>query len=150
MTQQQEYTENAPAEVAVPSYEINNGIRVRSMPAPPNGGYPSLSAIELTDLGALAAAAGMERSAVTALMHDMQSMTMETSLRSTGRVLERVRTAQAARLNTLAQSVRTLPGAPSAVFASITGRGDLLRAGYVSREAVLTLIQAMIAGTPSA
>jgi hypothetical protein len=128
---------------------VQDEASVRLMPSHPLGGQPALTAVQLTDLGAQAAAIGMERSAVTGFVHDVQTMAADVSLRSASRLLERVRIAQEARLNTLSQHIKALPGAPApGLFDSMSPNAALIRAGYVSREAVLSMVQSLISASP--
>lgn len=122
---------------------------VRLMPPHPLGGTSALSAVQLTDLGAQAASVGMERSAITGFVHDVQTLAVELSLRSASKLLERVRYAQEARLGRLAQDIKALPGAPApGLFGSMSPDAALIRSGYVSREAVLSLIHGLNQASP--
>lgn len=118
--------------------------QVRVMPPHPLGGTPALSAVQLTDLGAMASALGMERSAVTGLVHDIQALAAEVAVRSVSRLLERIRQSQEARLNTLAQNIKALPSAPApGLFDGMSPSAATLRLNYVSRESVLALVQSL-------
>lgn len=132
-------------EQSLPSqYEPN----IRVLPPHPLGGTPALSATQLTDLGAMAAALGMERSAVTGFIRDVQDLAANVTLQSAQRLLERVRVAQHARLESLMQAIRALPSAPApGMLEGFSSQAALIRAGYVSRDSVLALIQAIDASS---
>jgi hypothetical protein len=122
---------------------------VRLMPRHPLGGQPGLTAMQLTDIGAQAASLGMERSAVTGFVHDVQTLAADVALQAASRLMERVRDAQQARLNTLAQDIKALPGAPTpGLFDAMSPNAALIRASYVPRESVLALVQKIMATSP--
>jgi hypothetical protein len=122
---------------------------VRLMPRHPLGGQANLTAMQLTDLGAQASALGMERSAVTGFVHDVQTLAADVALQAASRLMERVRDAQVSRLNTLAQDIKALQGAPPpGFFDSMSPNAALIRSGYVSRESVLALVQKIMAASP--
>lgn len=134
------------SEVEVQAYDTSTNVRL--MPPHPLGGAPAMSATQLTDLGAVAAALGMERSSITGFIHDVQDLAANVTIQSAQRLLERVRRAQESRMTSLEQQVRALPSAPApGLFDGMSQSAALVRAGYVSRDAVLALIQTVTASS---
>lgn len=123
---------------------------VRLMPPHPMGNT-GISATQAAELGAEAAAAGLVTSAVTGMVHHIQEIAAEVGVRATLKTLRDVRRAHEAQLNTLMQRVRNLQPcpAPGGFLGNLNPNDALIRQGYVSRDAVLTEIRALMASSPA-
>jgi hypothetical protein len=105
----------------------------------PNGRGP-VSAVELAKLGARMAVRGMTTAKVHEVTAAIQVAAYEAAVSSTAATLAAVAEAHDANLLNLAQAIRDLPGAPTPTLRE-AWNGTSNRAGYVSREQVLRLVE---------
>lgn len=123
-------------------------VDVRLMPQGPLTRRPGVDAVSMVDLGAMAAAVGMERHKVLALVRRVQNNAVQTTLESVPGLLELVREANEARINTLMQAVRALPEASQPVGMLAALRGQQPTVSLVARDAVLALLSAALVQSP--
>ncbi len=123
-------------------------VDVRLMPQGPVRRGAGVDALSMVDLGALAGAAGLERHKVLSLVRRVQNLAVQTTLESIPGLLDLVREANEARINSLMQAVRALPEAapPVGFWGTLNGRQQMV--SLVTRDSVLALLTAAMVQSP--
>lgn len=104
-----------------------NEIQVHYMDA-----APGLNPQDLTELGALLSTTGLSTMESRAFIAEVQQVTAQVALTMAPKLLEKVHSVQSARLSEMYNSIRLLPQ----------------MMGYVSRDRVLAIIQAIASRPP--
>ena len=120
-------------------------VPVRLMPRPPLGGRPSVSGTDLVELGTMAGALGVERSEMIRMMHKLQELGMNLSLQAMPLMMEMVKQANTARLNTVIQKVRMMPEFNGGVARMFSGNGNV---SLVSRLDVINILTTAMVESP--
>ena len=118
---------------------------MRLMPRPPLGGRAGISGTDLVELGTLAGAIGVERGDMVRMMHRLQELSMDLSLRTLPMVMELVKQANQARLNTVIQKVRMMPEFGGGLMRTLNGNGNI---SLVSRVDVINILTAAMVESP--
>lgn len=119
---------------------------VRLMPPHPLG-TPGLSATDMADFGAIAAARGLERGDITGFMQTVQATAAEVSLRNATTLLDLVDKATKHRVDRIAQAVRAMPDVAVPGLAGLVHRAQG-PTGLISRNEVLMLLTAAASEAP--
>lgn len=93
---------------------------------------PAVNAQALAELGAIMATTGMTTLEARALVADVQSVAAQTALAMAPKILETIRRIQEARFAEIYHQIRLLPN----------------QLGYVNRDRVLAIVQAVAVRTP--
>lgn len=121
---------------------------VRLLPAHPLGSSAP-DAIVMAERGVRMGAAGLVNGRVTKVMTTVQSLAVEVANRSLDVLLEELREVRDAQLAGVLDEVRRMPDAPAPGLRDMLGSAAAnSRSGYISRDAVMTLIASLM-GTPA-
>lgn len=121
---------------------------VRLLPQHPMGSTAP-DAIAMAERGVRMGAAGLVNGRVTKVMTTVQTLAVEVANRSLDALLAELQEVRDAQLSALLDEVRRLPDAPPPGIRDMIGSSSTnARAGYVSRDTVMTMIAAMM-GTPA-
>jgi hypothetical protein len=118
---------------------------VRLMPRHPLGGRPAIDGTDLVELGTMAGAIGVERSEMIRMMHKLQEMAMTSSLQTLPLVMEMVKQANQARINSVIQKVRMMPEFGGGIMRTLNGNGNV---SLVSRIDVINILTAAMVEAP--
>jgi hypothetical protein len=115
-----------------------------------------LDAMDVIDFAAVAGARGLEGTAIQELMRQMQANAMQASLASVHDVLDAVRKANQARINTIIANVRGLDAIPYPMqqtgwraALNMAPVGQYAAVAYVNRAEVLSILASALVENPA-
>lgn len=117
---------------------------MRLMPRPPLGGRGANST-EMVEFATVAGAMGIERGDMVRMMHRLQELSMDLSMRALPMMMDMVKQANQARLNTVLQKVRLMPEFGGGLMRTLNGNGNI---SLVSRQDVINLLTAAMVESP--
>lgn len=118
------------------------------MPPPLGGTTYRADAAQIAELGAQLGALGAEKGAMTALFHELQTVSIESWLKHLPSIVSKMRRWERARFNRLLQLVRGMPEAPigQGFLNRLTANGPVN--SYVDRNEVIRLITGLMEEVP--